>query len=100
MSKKILKKLILQKEELVNLNDKQMDSAVGGTSSPVYEYVIDAAMQYTIGTVIEGAANYIDRKVAEYLSNVDTNNYNHVSDVVCMGGCMLPVAYVIGNRQH
>lgn len=86
--KKKLKKLVLKKEEIVNLNDYQMRQIQGGGSisgviSKISKYTVDYTISETIDQIIDYADGYMR----------DHSWYGcapQISEEKYMGGCLLP----------
>ena len=77
--KKKLKKLVLKKEEIVNLNDYEMGVIRGGSWSKI----ISKSIKYS-ALVYEIIDDYFDTN----------NNNDDISKEVYTGGCLLPEVYV------
>ncbi|WP_303010558.1 class I lanthipeptide [uncultured Bacteroides sp.] len=77
--KKKLKKLVLKKEEIVNLNDYEMGAIRGGS----WSQIISKSIKYT-ALVYEIIDGYFDTN----------NNNDGISQEVYAGGCLLPEVYV------
>ena len=85
---KQLKKISLQKEELMSLNSPQMDAIKGGTS-PVY-YIYMPTTWVTVGPPIPD-------DIYAYLSIYGGDDYpdaEYASQYYEEGACMLPPIYV------
>lgn len=102
MSKKILRHLSLQKEELVNLNDYQMNSLQGGTGTAVVSKVAESVVSYLAGEIVNDLISYANYAIDQYQQyqeqkekeeeeNKKKNSdvqVNVASEVHCFGGCM------------
>jgi len=82
---KTLKKLTLNKEEIVNLNDFEMRNLKGGTATITTssEPCVAVLTAYT-----QQAAEYITHAI-DNAYNHYTNNMGDTSRVVVYGGCLI-----------
>lgn len=91
MEKKTLKKLSLNKEEIVNLNDSQMNGLRGGATTTVTtsSKPCSAVISYVTAVIVEDAItrslDYVYDKISEYFNGDDDYIYN---------GSMLPEVVV------
>lgn len=91
--KKVLKKLTLNKEEIVNLNDFEMRNLKGGTGTiigAVEDYVTQSSNLCVneLTAYTQQAANTIYNGVVNAY-NYYTNNMGDTSRVIAYGGCLI-----------
>ncbi len=83
--KQKLKKLVLKKEEIVNLNDMEMKNVMGG-----------GTFTATSSNPCWAVGSYITGKIVDYIIDTANDYFNKpkyeskTSDVVAYGGCLLP----------
>lgn len=85
--KKKLKKIVLKKEEIVNLNDYQMRQIQGGSISGVISKISKYTVEYTISETVDQTIDYADSYMREH------SWYGcapQISEEQYMGGCLLP----------
>lgn len=87
--KKKLKKLVLKKEEIVNLNDYQMRQIQGGSISGVISKVSKYTVEITISEVVSQALESADAYMREH-SWYGCAPEPQISEEQYMGGCLLP----------
>lgn len=84
--KKKLKKLVLKKEEIVNLNDYQMRQIQGGST---YVCVAETIIG-SIATIIEGYGLGKDESWWRCPESQQENCMGNISKYVMTGGCLIP----------
>lgn len=85
--KKKLKKLVLKKEEIVNLNDYQMMQLQGGSTSRIISKISQWTVDYTISETIDRVIDYTDGYLREHSVYTCAPQF---SKEQYMGGCLLP----------
>lgn len=93
--KKKLKKLVLKKEEIVNLNDYQMRQIQGGSTYPCVKSIIE-----TVASVVSIAVSvYETGKEASAWNCPESQQKDCMGDIskyVMTGGCLIPEVDIYG----
>ena len=98
--KKQIKRLVLKKEEIVNLNEYEMRNLVGGeygiskTLIKLSKYVYDAYKKYSKDT---GRISVVTEGINDsWAGGCNDNDMSDISKKQYLGGCLLPDVNVYG----